>query len=260
MFDHSRDAIGHFTALVQDRSYKIGCAMGNFVDRLDHNDLTSSLFGCNYSFTNLTGTPVYQVGPPASKCPHGKDKRYPGLCLGPDMAKGISTRHPPGHSHKKNKPKKEEQEADAPTKSKNSKNSKPKAVAEEVIPEEDSERPLSKAERRKRAKAAKKAAAADHESHTPKKAKKTKPKADDANQKPAAHKKGKKKKKAQALDAIEEDIEAPRRKGKKTTPAIHKNTQHTPKKGSGTKNRGNAHKHNNNTSQPRNHRRNDNYY
>lgn len=65
--------IGHFTAMAQDRTNRIGCAGATY-------NGAERLLTCNYSFTNLQGTPVYQSGSAASGCTTGTNPNYPNLC------------------------------------------------------------------------------------------------------------------------------------------------------------------------------------
>ncbi|KAM7347467.1 venom allergen-1-like [Cochliomyia hominivorax] len=69
-------AIGHFTAMVQDRSTHVGCA----IVRLRKNGSMQQLMTCNYAITNILKKPVYIQGKPASKCTTGRDKKYSSLC------------------------------------------------------------------------------------------------------------------------------------------------------------------------------------
>ncbi|XP_055610486.1 antigen 5 like allergen Cul n 1-like [Uranotaenia lowii] len=68
--------IGHFTQLVSDRTWKMGCALVRF------NDAGSIRYYlvCNYSFINIIGQPVYRKGPSCSRCQRKCNKKYPGLC------------------------------------------------------------------------------------------------------------------------------------------------------------------------------------
>lgn len=70
------NSIGHFTAMVQDRCARIGCAMSSFV-RDGRNFI---LLACNYSFTNVIGSRVYQIGATGSSCESGRNPLNPGLC------------------------------------------------------------------------------------------------------------------------------------------------------------------------------------
>lgn len=72
----SSRAIGHFTAMITERSTKIGCAISSF--RL--NNWNSYLLTCNYASTNMIDAPVYRSGPATSECKLGRDSVFPGLC------------------------------------------------------------------------------------------------------------------------------------------------------------------------------------
>ncbi|XP_029732953.1 antigen 5 like allergen Cul n 1-like [Aedes albopictus] len=69
-------AIGHFTAMVADRSNRIGCAMVSF----EESPWMRKYLVCNYSITNIINQPVYKAGPTASKCVTGQNPDYAGLC------------------------------------------------------------------------------------------------------------------------------------------------------------------------------------
>uniref|UniRef100_A0A182KFN0 Venom allergen-1 n=1 Tax=Anopheles christyi TaxID=43041 RepID=A0A182KFN0_9DIPT len=68
--------IGHFTQMVSDRAWKVGCAAQHWTENRLYNVF---YLVCNYSFTNMVGEPVYVQGPRASRCTTGEDKLYPGL-------------------------------------------------------------------------------------------------------------------------------------------------------------------------------------
>jgi hypothetical protein len=68
--------IGHFTAMVIDKTKRVGCGMTKHVNANGYN----WEFGCDYSFTNIIDQPVYEVGTTASKCSKGKSSVYQGLC------------------------------------------------------------------------------------------------------------------------------------------------------------------------------------
>jgi hypothetical protein len=53
--------------------------MSHYTDRYNNN-LKTSLLICNYSFTNIFGEAIYDVGPTGSKCTSGMNKNYDGLC------------------------------------------------------------------------------------------------------------------------------------------------------------------------------------
>lgn len=68
--------VGHFTAMVTDRTTRVGCAISSFRD----GNWNTYLMACNYASTNMMGSPVYKSGSPASACQKGGDAKYPGLC------------------------------------------------------------------------------------------------------------------------------------------------------------------------------------
>ncbi|XP_053662406.1 antigen 5 like allergen Cul n 1-like [Anopheles marshallii] len=68
--------IGHFTQMVSDRTWKVGCSAQQWLE-VDDNVF---YFLCNYSFSNMVGQPVYVKGAPASGCTTGDVRQYPGLC------------------------------------------------------------------------------------------------------------------------------------------------------------------------------------
>lgn len=72
----SGKTIGHFTQLVTDRAIKVGCAISRFTE----GKWKTTLFACNYAFTNLFGAKVYTSGVSASGCTLGPNPNYPALC------------------------------------------------------------------------------------------------------------------------------------------------------------------------------------
>lgn len=60
------------------RAKKIGCAAATFPS--NDGELINFYFVCNYSFGNMIDEPIYTVGPTASKCQSGRNKRFRGLC------------------------------------------------------------------------------------------------------------------------------------------------------------------------------------
>lgn len=68
--------IGHFTAMVTDRTTQVGCEISSFRSR----GYNSYLLACNYASTNIIGCSVYKSGRQAQACSLGADSRYPGLC------------------------------------------------------------------------------------------------------------------------------------------------------------------------------------
>lgn len=77
-YDTSPVVVGHFTAVVQQKSGRVGCALVQFKD--DH--WFQSLLTCNYSYSNINGVPVYTSGTPCSSCASKTcSTTYPGLCV-----------------------------------------------------------------------------------------------------------------------------------------------------------------------------------
>lgn len=72
----SGKTIGHFTMVVTDRAIQVGCAVVTYTD----GKWKTSLMACNYAFTNLSGSKVYEIGETASDCTGGVNEDYPGLC------------------------------------------------------------------------------------------------------------------------------------------------------------------------------------
>ncbi|KAG5892012.1 hypothetical protein JTB14_024452 [Gonioctena quinquepunctata] len=68
-------AIGHYTQMVWAETTRVGCARARTGD--------SYYLACNYGIAgNMREAPVYERGPPCSKCPAGVacNTKYPGLC------------------------------------------------------------------------------------------------------------------------------------------------------------------------------------
>uniref|UniRef100_A0A182PTQ3 SCP domain-containing protein n=1 Tax=Anopheles epiroticus TaxID=199890 RepID=A0A182PTQ3_9DIPT len=86
--NHSlKKPIGHFTLLVNDNVYFIGCALISYAVRIDQyftetgEDCRAYYFICNYSFINLKNRPTYTSGAkPASMCQSRHSKQYRCLC------------------------------------------------------------------------------------------------------------------------------------------------------------------------------------
>lgn len=72
--------IGHFTAMITDRSTQIGCGISSYQSKSGRFTMTNYLLACNYASTNMIGWPVYKSGTKASGCLSGSDQVYPGLC------------------------------------------------------------------------------------------------------------------------------------------------------------------------------------
>uniref|UniRef100_A0A1Y9IW78 Venom allergen-1 n=1 Tax=Anopheles minimus TaxID=112268 RepID=A0A1Y9IW78_9DIPT len=69
--------IEHFTQMVSDRTWKLGCSAQQWNEPGEDNVF---YFVCNYSFSNMEGQPVYAKGKQASRCTTGGNALYPGLC------------------------------------------------------------------------------------------------------------------------------------------------------------------------------------
>jgi hypothetical protein len=72
--------IGHFTALVTDRTTEVGCSLASEISVIDGTDVQTYFIACNYASTNIPNWPVYKSGPAASACVGGADIDFPGLC------------------------------------------------------------------------------------------------------------------------------------------------------------------------------------
>lgn len=76
----ARKKIGHFTLMVSDHVFRIGCAAVRFRDLA----YTKLILTCNYDYTNVWDEPVYTTGPTASQCSNGVDEKYTSLCKWPE--------------------------------------------------------------------------------------------------------------------------------------------------------------------------------
>lgn len=72
--------IGHFTAMMTDRSTDVGCAISSYKGKSGTNTFNYYLLACNYASTNILGCPVYKTGSSASSCTLGRDSTFTGLC------------------------------------------------------------------------------------------------------------------------------------------------------------------------------------
>lgn len=71
-----RRKIGHFTQVVRDIAYDVGCALAKYKIK----GYFFSYFVCNYAVTNMQDDPIYDAGETASACTSGTNPKYPGLC------------------------------------------------------------------------------------------------------------------------------------------------------------------------------------
>ncbi|XP_023031428.1 antigen 5 like allergen Cul n 1 [Drosophila willistoni] len=71
--------IGHFTMLVSDRAHRVGCAAVHFLE--SKSNRFQFMLTCNYDYNNIFNEPIYQTGPPASKCQlNHVSEKFPSLC------------------------------------------------------------------------------------------------------------------------------------------------------------------------------------
>lgn len=68
--------IGHFTQMVTDDAFAVGCAATRYYD----GSMISTLLACDYSRTNVIDGKVYVAGKSASECKSGKNPEYLALC------------------------------------------------------------------------------------------------------------------------------------------------------------------------------------
>ncbi|XP_030377905.1 scoloptoxin SSD976-like isoform X2 [Scaptodrosophila lebanonensis] len=74
--NYNGPAIGHFTAMAQEKQTHVGCAAARYLKT----SMNYWLFACNYATTNYVNQPVYAAGPTASKCKTGTHVNFPALC------------------------------------------------------------------------------------------------------------------------------------------------------------------------------------
>ncbi|XP_063695778.1 antigen 5 like allergen Cul n 1-like isoform X2 [Culicoides brevitarsis] len=72
-FQPGQHIIGHFTAMAQDRSNRVGCA-ASFYNKAERYVV------CNYGYSNFQGEKVYESGTTASGCTTGTNPTFPNLC------------------------------------------------------------------------------------------------------------------------------------------------------------------------------------
>ena len=69
--------IGHFVAMIQEKSTHVGCAIARYIKENGH---TEQLMACNYAYTNVLGRSAYKIGRAASECKTGVNPAYKFLC------------------------------------------------------------------------------------------------------------------------------------------------------------------------------------
>lgn len=72
--------IGHFTQIVADDAYQVGCAAVQYDSYEDGYTWTNTYYVCDYSRTNIEDSPVYVTGKAASGCKSGTNPQYSALC------------------------------------------------------------------------------------------------------------------------------------------------------------------------------------
>ncbi|GAB0087271.1 venom allergen 5 [Sergentomyia squamirostris] len=73
------EQIGHFTALIHEKSDKVGCAVSRYSTL--NKQKNEYLVACNYCYTNMKYERTYTPGIPCSQCNSGKcGQVYKGLC------------------------------------------------------------------------------------------------------------------------------------------------------------------------------------
>lgn len=79
IFVYSPHQIGHFTQVVSDAAYAVGCAAGTFSFEYQGTK-EAVMLTCDYAMGNVFGSKIYVSGPTASECKTGPNQKYPGLC------------------------------------------------------------------------------------------------------------------------------------------------------------------------------------
>lgn len=68
--------VGHFTQLIWESANRVGCALS----QSKYLGWYTTWLACDYSYGNMIGSPVYEVGPAATKCSSAPDPKWKGLC------------------------------------------------------------------------------------------------------------------------------------------------------------------------------------
>lgn len=81
----------HFTQLVRDEAYAVGCAILQFKE----GQLFRTLVACDYSMANILNHSIYRISLGAgSGCKQGINTQFPGLCSTREIyeSKDLGTR------------------------------------------------------------------------------------------------------------------------------------------------------------------------
>lgn len=69
--------IGHFTQLVRDEAYAMGCAIVQF----KKDKWFTTILACDYTLSNILDYPIYEKSSKtASSCINGINEQFRGLC------------------------------------------------------------------------------------------------------------------------------------------------------------------------------------
>lgn len=70
--------------MVVDKNIRVGCGLTSEVE----NGANIYYFGCNFAYTNMVGSPIYQDKTKCS-CKSGKNPTYTGLCSTAEAYTGL---------------------------------------------------------------------------------------------------------------------------------------------------------------------------
>ncbi|XP_065075545.1 antigen 5 like allergen Cul n 1-like [Ochlerotatus camptorhynchus] len=85
--NHQGPQIGHFTQIISDRTWKVGCSLTHYIT---NGKFINYYLVCNYSMTNMIKEPIYKKGKTGSKCETGQNPQYKGLCSPREKVKSES--------------------------------------------------------------------------------------------------------------------------------------------------------------------------
>lgn len=77
-----RSKITHFTQMVRDKAFAVGCAIikSSLITTKNATHWYCHYLACNYATGNAYDLTIYEVGPMGEKCKSGKNPNYLGLC------------------------------------------------------------------------------------------------------------------------------------------------------------------------------------